>query len=68
MGKCIEHPDEETNYLCMKHNIYLCENCLTCRDPKLYCKFRQSCPIWFVYKEAKRAERLEAEQENLLVD
>ena len=50
MGFCINHPDRETSYLCMKHNIYLCEECLACRDPEIYCKFRPSCPIWFMSK------------------
>jgi len=31
----------------MKHEIYLCEECLKCLDPEIYCKFRTSCPIWF---------------------
>jgi uncharacterized 2Fe-2S/4Fe-4S cluster protein (DUF4445 family) len=48
MGKCINHPDRETSYICMKHNIYLCEECLECRDPDIYCKFRPSCPIHFI--------------------
>jgi len=47
MGKCIHHPDRETSYVCMKHQIYLCEDCLECRDPKIYCKHRSACPIWF---------------------
>lgn len=51
MGKCINHPDRETNYICMKHNIYLCEECLECRDPDLYCKFRPSCSIYFITKK-----------------
>lgn len=34
----------------MKHNIYLCEECLKCRDPEIHCKFRSSCPIWFMEK------------------
>ncbi|MGE0085246.1 MAG: ASKHA domain-containing protein [Desulfococcaceae bacterium] len=57
MGRCINHPDRETNFLCMKHEIYLCEECLSCRDPGLYCKFRPSCPIWFIHKQKKREER-----------
>jgi len=51
MGKCINHPDRETSYICMKHNIYLCEECLECRDPDIYCKFRPSCPIYFITKK-----------------
>jgi hypothetical protein len=35
----------------MKHNIYLCDLCLVCRDPDIYCKFRPSCPIHFVSKK-----------------
>jgi len=35
----------------MKHGVYLCEECLQCRDPELYCKFRSSCPIWFLGKK-----------------
>ncbi len=50
MGKCVKHPDHETNYQCLKQNIFLCEECLQCRDPETYCKFRSSCPIWFMTK------------------
>ena len=39
--------------LCMKYQMYLCEQCLKCRDPNLYCKFRSSCPISFLEKERK---------------
>lgn len=51
MGKCINHPDRETGYICMKHNFYLCDECLECRDPNLFCKFRPSCPIHFITKK-----------------
>ncbi|MBC2733583.1 MAG: DUF4445 domain-containing protein [Desulfobacteraceae bacterium] len=51
MGTCINHPERETSYLCMKHNAYLCDECLQCRDPELYCKFRESCAIWFMTKK-----------------
>lgn len=51
MGKCINHPDHETGYICMKHNIYLCQECLECRDPDIYCKFRPSCPIHFITRK-----------------
>jgi hypothetical protein len=43
MGKCINHPDRETRFFYMKHQLYLCE---ACKDPHLYCKHRPSCPIW----------------------
>jgi hypothetical protein len=35
----------------MKRKIYLCDDCLKCRDPELYCKFRESCPVWFMTKK-----------------
>ena len=52
MGTCVNHPDRKTNFQCMKHGVYLCEECLECRDPELFCKFRPSCPIWFLTKRA----------------
>ena len=58
MGKCKFHPDRETTYQCMKHNYYLCEECLECKDPDIYCKFRTSCPIYFLAKKGfKEAEK-----------
>ncbi|MCP4719778.1 MAG: DUF4445 domain-containing protein, partial [Desulfobacteraceae bacterium] len=56
MGYCINHPERETSYLCMKHNIYLCDECLECRDPDIYCKFRSSCPIHFISKKGFEPE------------
>ena len=53
MGTCVFHPEVETSYLCMKHEIYLCIDCLKCRDPDIYCKFRSSCAIWFLDKKQK---------------
>ena len=35
----------------MKHGVYLCEDCLRCRDPELYCKFRAACLIHFMDKK-----------------
>ena len=66
MGKCIRHPDRESNFLCMKHNVHLCEECLFCRDPELYCKFRSSCPIWFIHRQKKREERKRLTREDIL--
>ncbi|CAB1081798.1 B-box zinc finger [Alkalispirochaeta odontotermitis] len=58
MGTCINHADRETSYVCLKHNISMCESCLDCRDPKIYCKFRTACPIHFL---TRRKGRLDAE-------
>lgn len=62
MGKCTNHPERETPYLCQKHQQFLCEECLYCKDPELYCKFRSACPIWFIHKERARQERQENER------
>jgi ferredoxin len=56
MGKCVNHPETEPSYKCMKHNIYLCDQCLECRDPELYCKYRSSCPIWFLSKGTRKLD------------
>jgi ferredoxin len=66
MGKCIHHPDHETGYICLKHNIYLCEDCLKCRDPDIYCKFRPSCPIYFISKKGFK-EPVNSAQKELTV-
>ena len=65
MGKCVNHPDRETSFLCSKHNIYMCEECLKCRDPKIYCKFRSACPIWFM---TRRKKGLEAEEKRVAAE
>jgi hypothetical protein len=57
MPRCVNHPDRETSYYCSKHQIALCEECLHCIDPELYCKFRSSCPIWFIHKDKVREKR-----------
>ena len=44
--KCVRHPEETGKYYCSKYNKYLCEDCLACQDPSLYCKFRSMCLIW----------------------
>ncbi len=67
MGKCIHHPDRETGYICLKHNIYLCEDCLECRDPDLYCKFRPSCPIYFISKKGFKEPEIKPAQKELTV-
>ena len=51
MGICINHPDRETPYHCQKHHIDMCEECLRCRDPELYCKYRTACVIHFLSKK-----------------
>jgi len=47
MGKCINHPDIETGIICLKDHTHFCEDCAYCRTPSKYCKFRETCIIWF---------------------
>jgi hypothetical protein len=56
MTCCVNHPDRETSYVCTKHNVYMCEDCMHCRDPEIYCKFRSSCPIHFLTKRKKNLD------------
>jgi hypothetical protein len=48
----------------MKHAVYLCEDCLQCRDPELYCKFRSACPIHFMDKKGGKSWAEEPVKEN----
>jgi len=57
MGTCINHPNIETQTICMKYSKYLCDECIKCQDPELYCKFRSACTIWFMEKESRRKGR-----------
>lgn len=57
MGQCCNHPERQTIHRCTKHAIFLCDQCLRCPDPELYCKTRSACTIWFIHKERLRDER-----------
>lgn len=59
MGKCAVHPERETRYQCLKHELYLCEECLRCRDPDIYCKHRSACAIRFIEKDRRKAAAAE---------
>ncbi|MBW2089575.1 MAG: 2Fe-2S iron-sulfur cluster binding domain-containing protein, partial [Deltaproteobacteria bacterium] len=65
MSKCSNHPNRETSFLCLKYNIYMCEECLKCRDPEIYCKFRSSCPIWYINKRQEDWDREARAQEEV---
>ncbi|MBN2402806.1 MAG: DUF4445 domain-containing protein [Spirochaetes bacterium] len=47
---CYKHSDRTGKYYCSKYQRYLCDECLACQDPSLYCKFRKMCFIWEVVK------------------
>jgi len=62
MGTCVNHPDRETSFFCMKNQMYLCEECLRCPDASAYCKFRSACPVWYVSREKAAWKQEEAER------
>ncbi len=53
MEKCTRHPERETRFQCLKHGTWMCEECLGCRDPHIYCKHRSACPVWFIEKAVR---------------
>lgn len=61
METCENHPERKAEQVCMKYQLHFCEACAHCRDPKLYCKHRTACPIWFMDKERKRGRREKGE-------
>ncbi|MEJ2038098.1 MAG: hypothetical protein P8X55_04095 [Desulfosarcinaceae bacterium] len=54
MSCCNGENGEQPTYQCQKYKINMCPDCLKCRDPHLYCKFRPSCVIHFLEKEQAR--------------
>jgi uncharacterized 2Fe-2S/4Fe-4S cluster protein (DUF4445 family) len=59
MGTCTRHPERETRFQCLKHGTWMCDECLSCRDPQIYCKNRSACPIWFIEKRRSRIQKEE---------
>jgi len=51
MARCKNHPDVESRYCCMKHQFFLCEDCVKCVDSEIYCRFRTSCIVHFMDKK-----------------
>jgi uncharacterized 2Fe-2S/4Fe-4S cluster protein (DUF4445 family) len=41
----------------------MCEECLACRDPEIFCKFRPSCAIWFM---TRSKEGLDADEKGVV--
>ncbi|RJP57262.1 MAG: hypothetical protein C4549_05425 [Deltaproteobacteria bacterium] len=48
---CTNHPDTRAISVCQKFGIGQCEECIACKDPNLYCKFRDHCIAWELLKE-----------------
>ena len=45
---CSHHPDRDARYVCLKHEVHLCEECRCCVDPELYCRHRTACVIHYM--------------------
>lgn len=58
MSGCKNHPEREGQYYCSKHQYYLCQECVQCLDPTLYCKYRSACLISFIGKEKKASNKI----------
>ncbi len=58
MGTCKNHRGEQARFLCQKYNYFLCDKCLRCYDPEIYCKFRSACIINYKDKgDGKQIDR-----------
>ncbi len=62
MGKCVNHPDRETNIVCQRMPARgYCDECLEagapCFEPEVYCKFRTSCVIREMAREKGITEK-----------
>jgi hypothetical protein len=44
-------------HTCQKYGIAMCEACLKCRGPKIYCKFRSACTIHFLTRRHADRQR-----------
>lgn len=53
LQKCLKHNNKEGIYFCAKYTAYYCEECISCKDPKSFCKFRSSCIINKFQKHGK---------------
>ena len=56
---CARHPDKAAIHHCAKYERYLCEDCLRCQDPEIWCRWRTSCVIW----EVSRHEQVSREDD-----
>lgn len=49
--KCYYHPDRESVLKCFKYERHLCSECIQCQNPKAYCKYRDGCAVYLLWKE-----------------
>ncbi len=61
--QCPKHPDLPARFKCEKFEVRMCERCMECRSPELYCKFRQHCVIWELLEEERKSGSPEEESD-----
>jgi len=59
---CERHPDRKATGYCEKYNRYLCEDCMHCQDPSIYCKFRKQCVVWEIERHGTGEETVQKEK------
>ncbi len=63
MSDCCCHTGADVpTYRCEKYGIEMCDACLRCKDPELYCKFRSACMVQFLEKERSDEQRQKSEE------
>jgi hypothetical protein len=53
MSGCDNQKETEVTYTCSKYGLRLAPALASCKDPKLYCKYRTSCLIHFLEKQRR---------------
>ncbi|MCL5036327.1 MAG: hypothetical protein M1269_04325 [Chloroflexi bacterium] len=43
--RCINHPENLAEYYCAEDQVWLCDECVSCRHPGVYCKYRTKCIV-----------------------
>jgi hypothetical protein len=56
MACCPAFEPGRQTYQCLKYQTEMCDACLKCKDPELYCKYRSACLIHFMGKEQRRGD------------
>lgn len=57
--QCPKHPDLTARFRCEKYDLWMCERCMECRSPEIYCKHRQQCMIWELLRESYEEDSAE---------
>lgn len=56
---CRNHPERPGTVYCQKYDRFYCDECIQCREPMQYCKFRTACLIWEFEKHGLPDDREE---------